>query len=188
MLETALAISVLAAVIVVGLLISIGNERQRRAIDELGDHMREWAIKDLQIKREKAAGEIMIDNPIAWIDDKARAVMGFEPYVKGPVKVYDNPAALELQAANDRLLVISPVEPKILRKLSRQRGRGKSLLEDPPALLGKNPGRVPAFEASPLNAGVFFDIEADKVWRLFAERPLGADRLWFYLVDAPWSE
>jgi hypothetical protein len=188
MLETALAISVLAAVIVVGLLISIGNERQRRAIDELGDHMREWAIKDLQIKRQQAAEHISIEDPIAWIGEKARVVMGFEPFVKGPVKVYDNPAALELQVSNDRLLVLSPVEPKILRKLSRQRGRRKSLLEDPPALLGKNPTRVPAYEASPLNAGVFFDIEADRVWRQFAERPLGADRLWFYLVDAPWSE
>jgi hypothetical protein len=188
MLETALAVSVLAAVIVVGLLISIGNERQRRAIDELGDHMREWAIKDLQIKREQAAEHITIEDPVAWIDEKARAVMGFEPDVRGPVKVYLNPAALELQASSDRLLVISPVEPKILRKLSRQRGRGKSLLEDPPALLGKNPAKVPAYEASPLNAGVFFDIEADKIWREFAQRPLDADRLWFYLVDAPWSE
>jgi hypothetical protein len=54
--------------------------------------------------------------------------------------------------------------------------------------LGKNPARVPAYEASPLNAGVFFDIEADRVWRQFSDQPLGADRLWFYLVDAPWSE
>jgi len=45
------------------------------------------------------------------------------------------------------------------------------------ALLGKNPGKVPAYDASPLNAGVFFDIEADRVWRKFSDQPLGADRL-----------
>ena len=56
------------------------------------------------------------------------------------------------------------------------------------ALLGKNPGKVPAYDASPLNAGVFFDIEADRVWRKFSDQPLGADRLWFYLVDAPWLD
>ena len=44
MLEVVLAISVLAAVVVVGVLISIGNERQRKAIEQLRDDVRNWAL------------------------------------------------------------------------------------------------------------------------------------------------
>lgn len=58
MLEVVLAISVLAAVVVVGLLISIGNERQRKAIELLREDLRSWALGDLEIKRETASREI----------------------------------------------------------------------------------------------------------------------------------
>jgi len=76
MLEVALAVSVLAAVILIGVLISIGNERQRRALEELRSDLRQWALGDLEIKREKAVREIQIIDPLAWLRDVTRRVTG----------------------------------------------------------------------------------------------------------------
>lgn len=63
--EIILAIVVGAAVIFFGALISIGNERQRRAIDALREQTVLWAMQDLRIKRERLAREVRIDDPLA---------------------------------------------------------------------------------------------------------------------------
>lgn len=51
--EISLAIGVASAVIFFGALISMGNERQRRAIDGLREQVVLWAVKDLQTQREE---------------------------------------------------------------------------------------------------------------------------------------
>ncbi len=46
-----LAIIVIGAVIAFGALVSVGNERQRRAIDALHHAYKQWALQDLRLKR-----------------------------------------------------------------------------------------------------------------------------------------
>jgi hypothetical protein len=187
MLEVTLAVSVIAAVVVVGLLISLGNERQRRALEELNQYVSDWAIGDLRIKRARAAREIQIERPVEWLEEMARLAMGASPALRDVVRVHQNPEAIEVATDGEYILVYSPVEPRRLKRLSKNGGKkGVSLTQETP-LLGKKPGRVNAYELSVLNAGVFFDIEADQVWRQITHRPLSAHRLWIYAVEAPWA-
>ena len=46
------------------------------------------------------------------------------------------------------------------------------------AIRGRN--RMQTYELSALNAGIFFDVEADRVWRMLTDRALKANRLWLY--------
>ncbi len=61
--EIILAIVVAAAVIFFGALISMGNERQRRAIDGLREQVVLWAVQDLKIKREHRRGQCRFPIP-----------------------------------------------------------------------------------------------------------------------------
>ena len=55
MIDTIFAILVLGAVIFFGALLSIGNERQRKAIDGIREQASYWAEQDLRLKRARAA-------------------------------------------------------------------------------------------------------------------------------------
>ena len=54
-------------------------------------------------------------------------------------------------------------------------------------MIGKRRTKIETYELSALNAGMFFDIEADKVWRMIAKRPLESNRLWIYDIPGPWE-
>jgi hypothetical protein len=64
--EIILAIVVATAVIFFGALISAGNERQRKAIDNLREQTSLWAMQDLRIKRERLAREVHMNDPLGW--------------------------------------------------------------------------------------------------------------------------
>jgi len=40
------------------------------------------------------------------------------------------------------------------------------------------------YELSALNAGIFFDLEAERVWQMVADRPLNSNRLCLYQFPA----
>jgi hypothetical protein len=189
--EIALAVTVVVAVVLIGVLIWVGNEQQRKALDELRTDVRQWALGDLEIKRMKAAREIRILDPMGWLDNMVRKVMGVSPRISDIAGVLDKPEAVVTITENARYLVFSPVHPdqmgRIIQDLDRlQRIRDTSPL-NPMRKIGKRRSKVETYELSALNAGMFFDIEADKVWRMIAKRPLESNRLWIYDIPGPWE-
>ena len=62
-----MAVVVVGAVIAFGALISVGNERQRRAIDALHQAYKQWAIQDLRIKRGMVGSQTQIEDVAAWL-------------------------------------------------------------------------------------------------------------------------
>jgi hypothetical protein len=182
MLEVVLALSVLAAVVIVGLLISIGNERQRRALDKLREDVRNWALGDLEVKRERAAREIQIMDPLAWFRDATRKATGIAWEMRAVAKVLEQPEAVVVASENGSFLMFSPVRPERVRKmLKAPAGRsqtGPLPSEMRMALRGRS--RMETYELSALNAGIFFDLEADRVWRMLTDRPLKSNQLWLY--------
>jgi hypothetical protein len=189
--EIALAVTVVVAVVLIGVLIWIGNEQQRKALDELRTDVRQWALGDLELKRMKAAREIKILDPMGWLDNMVRRVMGVSPRISDIAGVLDRPEAVVTITDNARYLVFSPVHPdqmgRIIQDLDRiQRIRDTSPLI-PMRKLGRRRSKVEIYELSALNAGMFFDIEADKVWRMIAKRPLDSNRLWIYDIPGPWE-
>ncbi len=186
MLEVVLAVSVLAAVVVMGVLISIGNERQRKAIEQLRDDVRNWALGDLEIKRETASRDVHIIDPLAWLHDTARKATGNALELRAIAKVLDNPDAIVVTASDGGYLMFSPVQPNQVKKLLKAPPRRTKTGPLPSEFRMATRGRtkMQSFELSALTAGIFFDIEADQVWRMVADRPLNSNRLWLYQFPA----
>jgi hypothetical protein len=186
MLEVALAVSVLAAVVVVGVIISIGNERQRKAIDQLRDDLRNWALGDLEIKREKAVRETEIIDPLAWLHNAARKATGTAWELRSIAKVLEYPEAVVVASTDGSYLMFTPEKPARVRKLLRapKRNRQTGPLPSEMRIATRGRTKMESYELSPLNAGIFFDLEADRVWRMLTDRPLKVNKLWLYEFPA----
>ena len=91
--EIILAIVVASAVIFFGALISAGNERQRKAIDGLREQVILWAVQDLQIKREKLAHEVRVDDPLNWLNKIIGKTCNLEGSLQ-VIEVFEGPRAL----------------------------------------------------------------------------------------------
>ena len=62
MTDLLLAVVVVGAVIAFGALISVGNERQRSAIDTLHQAYKQWAVQDLRLKRGTVSAQTRIED------------------------------------------------------------------------------------------------------------------------------
>jgi hypothetical protein len=190
--EILLAATVVVAVIVVGVLIYFGNQQQRRALDEIHTNVRQWALGDLEIKRAKAAREVKVKDPLNWLDDKARIATGISPSIRGIAGVLERPDAIVAITENERYLIFSPIKPEQMRKMIHVLDRQRMIRDTSPLTpmrkLGKRRSKVASFELSALNAGTFFDVEADLVWRMVAKRGLSSNQLWVYDMPGPWEK
>jgi hypothetical protein len=104
--------------------------------------------------------------------------------------VYQEPPALDAQAAGGGRIVYSPLAPKALKKTMRD-GRADSkdparrltrMAADTP-LLGANPRRVRYGERS-LMDDEWFDVKAEKVGRETGVPWREPGRLWVYMIPA----
>lgn len=91
--ELFLAIVAALAVIFFGALISMGNERQRKAIDELREQVVLWAVQDLKIKRERLAHDVTVDDPLGWFNKTVSKVCGYDLKLQVH-EVFEEPQAL----------------------------------------------------------------------------------------------
>jgi hypothetical protein len=62
------------------------------------------------------------------------------------------------------------------------KGKGK-LSQMNGSILGDHPKRLPVYELSVVNAGLFFDLEASQVWNQTTGQNLVTDHLWMYEVS-----
>jgi hypothetical protein len=182
--ETFLAISVLAAVFVLGALISAGNERQRKAIDGIREQAEGWAEQDIRIKREKLARQITVAEPLAWLEKVAAQALGNAPkLVTATPWQKEGLNAIVGLCQDGRHLVFTPIPRE--RLLQSLKVKGKSALAGMSGtLLGDQPKRTPFFDLSVVTSGMFFDIEAAQTWQALTGEPLTSGRLTMYEVAA----
>lgn len=180
--ELILAVVVVTAVIFFGVLISAGNERQRKAIDDLREQTALWAMQDLRIKREKLAREVHVDDPLGWLNAIATKVCGYDMNLQ-VVEALDQPRALFCESGNDGGKVfLSPLSPGDFRRLSHGKQNRLSQYEERNRLLHSLKSAM-AYEASVLNCSLLFDLELPIAWRGVTGQDLGLmDRLWIYIV------
>ena len=181
--EILLAIVVASAVIFFGILISLGNERQRRAIDALREQVTLWAMRDLEIKRKSLTQNLKFENPQSWLNEVASRVCGYDTRIK-IVDVYEEPPAV-FCAPDDGTgkMIFSPFSPADIRTLKKSKSHrlGRFVGEHP---LFSLPGGVKTHELTVLNAGTFFDMEVEHVWaEITGRKPLSNERLWMYQYD-----
>ena len=181
MTETILAIAILFSLVVLGGLISIGNERQRKAIDKLSENAQAWAIEDLRLKRGQIGGNISIEDPIAWLSTAASRALGRQLQLN-LIEVLDNPAAIScVDNTSGEILLFSLLSPKELRSLSREKRSELSKRGTHHPLL---PWRkdIDTTEMNILNAGIRFDIELPVMWQMAVKEQINKEKLWGYAL------
>ena len=179
--EMVLAIVVAAAAIFFGALISVGHERQRRAIDALSEQLILWAVQDLRLKREKLVRDVQVEDPLRWLNNIAAKVTGFNLHLR-VVEFFDEPPALLCSSEDgSRTVLLSPVSRNQIRKI-KHAGFSKLSefgIRNP---LFSLPKTAKAYELSVFNAGIFFDQELPLAWQgLTGQQTDQIESLWIYM-------
>jgi len=183
MLDIVFAVSVLAAVILFGALISMGNERQRKAIDGLREQAVRWSEADLRLKRVRALHSFRSQEPMEWLDGVATRLFGISPTLTSLTTWKQNDIQAMLGLCQDgRHLVVTPIHPERFIKAISQRPRSR-LQKAEVGILGDHPRRVPVYEMNIVTAGEFFDTEATICWEKVTGNRLEIERL--FLFDVP---
>lgn len=178
--EIILAIVVAAAVIFFGALISMGNERQRKALDGLRDQMSRWAVQDLKIKREGLARDVRVHDPVHWLKEVSSKVYGRKLDLL-IVETFDEPQAILCQESKiDATIIFSPLSPKEVKaQMAARKGKLDVLHAHP---FHQFSTRWDVHEMSVLNAGILFDIELELAWQALTGREIdGAEGLFMYI-------
>lgn len=181
--EIILAVVVVAAVIFFGALISAGNEKQRKAIDNLREQAVLWAMQDLRLKRERLAREVRVDDPLGWLNKIVTKVCGYDMNLQ-VVEALDAPQALICTSAKSNSKVIfSPFSPNDISQIRRdKRSRLSQYGEQNP--LFSLPRDITCHELSVLNCGILFDLELSLAWRsLTGEEMEQMNSLWTYIIS-----
>jgi len=181
MIDYLLALTVLIALIILGALISVGNERQRKAIDSISRQTQAWAIEDLRLKRGQVEANISIDNPIAWLNTTASRVLGQQTQLSAP-EVAENPSVVSFEDHSiGETLVFSLLSPKMLRKLSKEKRSELSKRTNQHPLIPWRKGITP-IEMTILNAGIRFDLELPVAWKGITKEETNSEKLWVYIL------
>jgi len=178
--EIILAIVVASAVICFGALISMGNERQRKAIDGLREQVVLWAVQDLKIKREHLAQTVQVLDPLGWLSKVASKVCGYDLKLQ-VLEMFEEPQSLICTSGDGSVrLVFSPLSPADLRRIkSGKQNRLSQFARHNPLLLP--PKGMHVHELSVLNGGPVFDLELTLAWKALTGHDLDyAMTLWVY--------
>jgi hypothetical protein len=176
--EMVLALAVVIAVIIFGGLISVGNERQRKALDGIREQAALWALQDLRLKREKLARDVKVDDPVKWLNTVITKAFG-EVLDLNVTEVFDTPQTLVCMDKNTQRVLLSLASPGDIRRMKRER-KNKLLRVNSHPLLNL-PERMEQVEISILNGGIMFDLELLAAWETLSGRKIaGIDKIWVY--------
>ena len=178
-----LVVVVIGAVIAFGALLSVGNERQRRAIDALHQAYKQWAVQDLRLKRGSVSTQIHIDDLTAWLTKSTSLAFGRKTIVMD-YQLHETPVStVEFHDAGVGSTVICTLEsPDVLLPMLKKRPRvlRGELRSNPVFRVSR---KTAAFELSMLNAGTMFDIELPIAWNALTGQVTEANALWVYVLN-----
>ena len=181
--EISLAIVVASAVIFFGALISMGNERQKKAIDSLREQVVLWAMQDLKIKREHLAQTVQVPDPLGWLNKIVSKACGYDLKLQ-VLEIFEEPQSLVCTSGNSSVrVVLSPISPVDLRRIKNGKQNRLSQFAGHNPLLFL-PKSVDVHELSVLNGGHLFDLELGQAWKALLGQNLDSvNGLWMYLVS-----
>jgi hypothetical protein len=178
-LEMFLAVSLLFSVVLVGYLISLGNERQRRELRGLREQIEGWAIENLRNQGTRLRQEVCIADPLGWLNRVATSAVGVDLHLWG-MRQLANPQGIQAWTGEGEQLVFSPHAPAVVRSAGGRRA-GRRLAAGGHPLL-PYPRRVKVFELSALTTGTRFDLELAAVWKALTGHEGTASRLYLYVI------
>lgn len=178
-----LAVVVIGAVIAFGALISVGNERQRRAIDALHQAYKQWAVQDLRLKRGAVSAQTEIQDLRGWLAKVTSLALGHRVDVVDYQLHLAPILTIEFYDAELGTTFICALEPpQTLRSILRKKAstlRGE-LRTNPVFRVGK---KTHSIELSILNAGAMFDVELPIAWNQLTGQVAESDTLWVYILS-----
>lgn len=177
-----LSVVTVGVVLTFAALISIGNERQRRAIDALHQAYRQWAVQDLRLKRGTASAQTRIDDLTAWLTKVTSLAFGRKTIAIDHHVHHTPMTAVEFHDAEAGVTVVCALESPAILRATLRRNR--------PVLRGEvrsNPlfrvsRKTSAVELSVLNAGTMFDVELPVAWNRLTGQSTESDTLWAYIL------
>ena len=177
-----LLIAVLASMIVLGMVIAVGNERQRNAIEEVRKEIEDWATQFVYIKREEMQSSIDIQAPDKWFERILSRLLGQPVLVEAIDKFQqDQIYAVALDASGGGRFLVTPVSPKeFIQAVSPKKKQGSTLTGYQVNPLGEKPHKKAVYTLSVLNQGMFFDLEAQKVWNRIFDTNFEFDKLYVF--------
>ena len=182
--EIILAIVVGVAVIFFGTLISKGNERQRKAIDDLREQVVLWAVQDLKIKREHLTQTVQVPDALGWLNKTVLKVCGYDLKLQ-VLEMFEEPQSLVCASGDGSVKVVfSLLSPADIRRIKKN-GKQNRLSQ----FVGHNsllflPKGVNVHEMSVLNGGHLFDLEMTLAWKALTGQNLElSNQLWMYLYS-----
>lgn len=181
--EIILAIVVAAAVMFFGALISLGNERQRKAIDSLREQAVLWAVQDLRMKRERLARDVHVEDPLGWFSKIVAKTCGQNLKLQF-VEAFENPQVL-ICADEDsgRKVIFTLLSPADVYAIKRAKRSQLSRYADGNPLLSL-PRGVRTFECSVLNSGILFDLELPIAWKGLTRNSVNETGfMWMYMLS-----
>lgn len=178
-----LSIIVVAAVVVFGALISVGNERQRKAIDRLHVAYKQWAVQDLRLKRGTVASQIQINDMPGWLTKATTLGLGRKTSILD-VQKHETPVpTIEMHDSETGKTLVCVVDtPDTVMNILKRRKpviRG-DLRSNALFRIGR---KTPVIELSMLNAGSLFDVELPVAWKTLTGEVTDSETLWAYILD-----
>ena len=180
--EIILAIVVASAVVFFGALISMGNERQRRAIDGLREQVVLWAVQDLKIKRDNLAQAVQVPDPVEWLNKTASRICGYDLKLQ-VLDFFEEPQSLICASGDGNVKVVfSPLSPTDIHRMKRGRQNRLSQFAGQNPILHLSKG-VNIHELSVLNSGHLFDLEVALAWKSLTNQSIkNTERIWMYSI------
>lgn len=177
-----LLIAVLASMIVLGMVISVGNERQRKAIEEVRKEIEDWATQFVYIKRQEMQSSIKIQEPDKWFEHILSRLLGQYVAIEAMDKYQkEQILAVLLDASGGGRFLVTPVAPKeFIQAAAPKKKKNAALSGYQVNLLGEKPHKVPVYTLSVLNQGMLFDLEAQKVWKALFDTEFEFDKLYVF--------
>ena len=178
-----LATVVIVAVIAFGVLISIGNERQRRAIDALHRAYKQWAVQDVRLKRGTARTQIEVEDLTSWLTKTTSLALGRKTTVMD-YQIYDSPITTVefIDRETNTTLIYTLESPEAVKIILKKKRRllSRELTSNPLFKVGKKALHI---ELSVLNAGTMFDIELPVAWKRLTGQSTECETVWAYILN-----
>lgn len=181
--DIALAVVITVVLIALGAVLSIGNERQRKAIEGLRKEHQNWAEQDIRLKREKLSRSVVVENPLVWLNEMAQKHTGLPLELTGTDILTDQdvPAIVSKAKTGTKYLFTPMPREEFLKAVTvSKKNAGQLARYLPSGLLGDKPAKAPYWEMTISNSEIFFDLEAAQVWRAITGQVRAVDRLFMY--------
>ncbi len=177
-LDIVIGVVVVGAVVFFGALISVGNERLRKASLELNSLANGYFTQRIRLARGQVQMNLNIPDPAAWLSGAFAKVYGEEKsLVKG--QYYKDPECYKMLDVNGRAVLFTTLPPENLARMVKKQKSGKLTLGQDNPLLKIDKNAV-MNELSMLNTSSLFDLELPVAWKSLTGQSTTAEKLWAY--------